>query len=104
MMIGGTNNHLHVSAMFDKNVRIPDAVRSIKSASSLWIHETLSGYANFGWQSGYGAFSISKGVVPHVIAYIANQEEHHKTVTYQEELLEFLRIHDIPYDERYIWE
>ncbi|MEI7832253.1 MAG: transposase [bacterium] len=102
--IGGDTDHLHICSIMDKNICIPDALRSIKSSSSLWIHRTYPALSGFAWQTGYGAFSISKSGVPRVVAYIDNQEEHHKTVTFQEELLEFLRIHEIPYDPKYIWE
>jgi putative transposase len=57
----------------------------------------------FGWQDGYGAFSVSKSNVPSVVKYIQDQREHHKTQTFQEEYLEFLKKHGVEYDERYLW-
>jgi len=35
--------------------------------------------------------------------YIANQEEHHRKKTFQEEYLEFLKQSGVEYDERYLW-
>ena len=58
---------------------------------------------NFGWQDGYGAFTVSKGDIPRVIKYIQNQREHHRNKTFQEEYLEFLHENNIEYDERYLW-
>lgn len=58
---------------------------------------------NFGWQDGYGAFTVSKRDVPDVIRYIQNQREHHRRKTFQEEYLEFLKEYGIEYDERYLW-
>lgn len=60
--------------------------------------------SGFGWQSGYGAFSVGHSNVESVIRYIANQEEHHRKVTFQEEYLAFLKKHEIEFDERYIWD
>jgi putative transposase len=57
----------------------------------------------FAWQLGYGAFTVSKSNVPDVLRYIANQETHHQRVTFKNEFVDFLRRHDIDYDERYIW-
>lgn len=58
---------------------------------------------DFGWQDGYGAFTVSKSKLPQVIRYIQNQREHHSKKTFQEEYLEFLDEHGIEYDERYLW-
>ena len=60
--------------------------------------------ASFSWQSGYGAFAVSHDRVPAVRGYIERQEEHHRTKSFQEEYLEFLRAHGIVWDERYIWD
>ena len=57
----------------------------------------------FGWQDGYGAFTVSASNVPSVVAYIQGQREHHRTKTFQEEYLALLKRHDIEFDERYIW-
>jgi len=56
------------------------------------------------WQVGYGAFSVSQSNVPHVKAYIANQEEHHRRFSYQDEFRALLRRHEIEFDERYVWD
>ena len=79
-------------------------MRLVKTNSSKWVHEGSSEYASFAWQTGYGAFSVSRSNVPAVEAYIAKQEEHHRTMTFQEEFVAFLKRHGISYDERYIWE
>jgi putative transposase len=39
-----------------------------------------------------------------VTKYIANQEQHHRKISFQEEFIAYLKKHKIPYDERYIWE
>ncbi len=61
-------------------------------------------YANFYWQGGYGAFAVSESQCEEVMQYIANQREHHRHVTFQEELRTLLTLNGIEYDERYLWD
>ena len=82
---------------------VAEALRVIKSNSSLWVHETWH-RAAVAWQAGYGAFSVSQSNVPAVVKYIRNQEQHHRKISFQEEFTAFLKAHGIAYDERYIWE
>jgi len=35
--------------------------------------------------------------------YIANQEAHHRKLTFQEEFLTLLKVPEIEYAERYLW-
>jgi hypothetical protein len=58
----------------------------------------------FAWQIGYGAFSVSHSSLIEVEKYIANQEEHHRKISFQEEFATFLKKHEIEYDERFLWE
>ena len=60
--------------------------------------------ASFAWQQGYGAFTVSPSQEDRVRQYIANQEVHHRTVSFQEEFVALLRAHGIEFDERYLWE
>jgi putative transposase len=104
LLINGVADHVHMLIALPATLSIADAMRLVKTNSSKWVHERFPDHASFAWQSGYGAFSVSKSNVPSVDAYIARQEEHHRTMTFQEEFLAFLRRHGIDYDERYIWE
>jgi len=52
----------------------------------------------------YGAFSVSQSSVSAVSRYIANQEEHHRKMSFQKEFIAYLKKHKIDYDERYIRE
>ena len=58
----------------------------------------------FAWQVGYGAFTVSKSQLGHVLAYVDNQEEHHRRRSFQEEYRAMLDRHGIAYDERYLWD
>ena len=70
--------------------------------SSRWIKTLSPQYEQFAWQGGYAAFSVSQSQVETVIEYIKTQMEHHKKQTFQDEYLEFLRLHKIEFDERYV--
>jgi REP element-mobilizing transposase RayT len=75
----------------------------IKSNSSGWVKHRWQERWNFGWQTGYAAFSVSKSQVEQVKRYILNQEEHHRRVSFQEEVIAFLEKQGIAYDPRYVF-
>lgn len=78
-------------------------MQHVKQDSSKWINQQGFVRGRFSWQEGYGAFSYSRRYVPNVIAYIQDQEEHHRVRTFQEEYVEFLKDFEIEHDERYIF-
>ena len=100
---GGMTDHIHVLASLPSTISLADIVNAMKANTSSWIHETFPNHSAFAWQRGYGAFSVSKSAEPQVIDYIRNQQEHHRVRSFQEEYLEFLKKHEIEYDERYLW-
>jgi putative transposase len=100
---GGADDHVHLLVSLRAQTALADMLRLLKTNSSKWVHETFVERRNFGWQDGYSAFSVSHSNVERVRRYIAQQEQHHRRVSFQEELLEFLKRHNIEYDERYIW-
>ena len=102
--IGGVENHVHVLATLPKTMALTDFVRTIKANSSKWIKQIDDYYAQFCWQDGYGAFSVSPSLLDTAIKYICNQEEHHKKQTFYEEYKSILDTHGIQYDEKYAFE
>jgi REP element-mobilizing transposase RayT len=99
---GGTADHVHLLVSLGKQIALADVVRNIKSNSSKWVKETFPTQGAFAWQTGYAAFTVSLSSQSHVKRYIANQAEHHRTRSFGEELIEFLKRHEIPFDERYL--
>ena len=83
---------------------VSEALRLIKSNSSGWIHDTFANAGAFEWQAGYGAFTVSRSQVPTLVDYIRAQAEHHKKQTFDEELPALLRLHEIEYDRRYLFD
>jgi REP element-mobilizing transposase RayT len=104
LAINGTADHLHILARLRQDKAVSAVIGAIKANSSGWIHRTFPGLANFAWQTGYGAFTVSASQEGKVCHYIENQEEHHRLRTFQEEFRAFLKAHDIEYDERYVWD
>ena len=100
--VGGMPDHVHLLTSLPKTMALADFVKTIKANSSRWIKNLHPYYGGFSWQDGYGAFSVSKSVVPRVIQYIRNQQEHHKVRTFIDEYKSFLLASGIEYDERYL--
>ena len=103
LQVGGIEDHIHALVTAPPIIALCQIAQYLKGDSSKWIHEEFPSLHNFGWQDGYGAFTVSKSNIPSVIKYIQNQREHHRKKTFQEEFLEFLNANGIEYDERYLW-
>jgi putative transposase len=92
---GGTEDHVHLLLSLPASVPVAKAMQLLKGGSSKWIHETFPDQRLFAWQKQYGAFSVSVSQLDPVKEYIATQEEHHRTKTFQEEFVAFLTRHHI---------
>ena len=79
-------------------------MKELKRVSNLWLKKQGRAYADFEWQGGYAAFSVSHSNLEQVTKYIATQQEHHKKVSFQDELRALLRKHNVEVDERYLWD
>ena len=101
---GGMPDHLHLLCALGKQWSIADALRTIKANSSRWVHQTFLDRKEFAWQRGYAAFATSCSDLDRVKQYIQHQPEHHRKMTFKEELIALLERHRIEYDERYLWE
>ena len=100
--IGGMRDHIHILVSMSPAQSVSDLVQETKRASTLWIKEHHLVDGNFAWQEGFGAFSYSKSHVDAVVKYINNQKQHHLGKTFNEEYLDFLRLFEVEYDERYV--
>ncbi len=104
LIVGGVEDHVHVLCLLSKVEAISVLVRELKRESSKWIKTKGPNLESFSWQAGYGAFSVSPSHLEGLRRYIANQEEHHKKETFQDEFRRLLRKYGVPYDERYVWD
>ena len=103
IQVGGVEDHIHALVMAPPTIAPYEIAKHLKGESSKWVHEKFADLRDFGWQDGYGAFSVSKSNVPDVVSYIQNQRAHHQTQTFQDEYREFLKKHGVEYDECYVW-
>jgi REP element-mobilizing transposase RayT len=102
VVIGGMADHVHLLFVLGRTMALSKVVEELKKESSKWAKDHV--HSSFYWQKGYGAFSVSPSNVEQVKAYIEHQEEHHRTMTFQEEFRALLRRHQIEWDERYVWD
>ena len=104
LVVGGVEDHVHLLCRLGKQITISDLLRELKRDSSKWVKTKSPQLAEFYWQSGYGAFSVSPSHVEILRDYIANQEEHHRTESFQDEFRRLLTKYGIEWDERYVWD
>ena len=102
--INGVGDHVHILCSIEPKIAISDLVRDIKNNSSKFINEKKWFKGKFKWQEGFGVFSYSRSQRKKVIAYIENQEIHHRKQTFREEYLDMLSKFDVEFDMRYIFE
>jgi REP-associated tyrosine transposase len=103
IIINGMADHVHILCLLSKNIALAKLVEEIKRHSSRWIKGKDGYYKNFSWQAGYAGFSVSQSIHDRTKKYILNQQEHHKKLSFKEELIAFLKEYQINYDERYLW-
>ncbi len=109
LQVGSVIDHMHIFYMHARTATVADVVGTVKKETSAWIKmqklEANDPYlTKFTWQSGYAAFSVSASGAEAVVNYIRNQEEHHRRITFQDEYRQFLKKHEVVFDEKYVWD
>jgi REP element-mobilizing transposase RayT len=104
LMAGGVEDHAHLLCRFGKTIEVATLLRELKRDSSKWIKTEQPRLAEFHWQAGYGAFSISPAHVDALKEYIGNQEHHHRRQSFQDEFRGLCKKYGIEIDERYVWD
>lgn len=104
VLINSVEDHAHILFELARTVPLSSAVEDVKKSSSKWLKTQGPALAEFAWQAGYGAFAVSESNVETVRAYIANQREHHRKKTFQDEYRALLNRHGLTFDERYVWD
>jgi len=102
--IGGHVDHIHLLCSLSRRKTIADLMRDLKASSSVWIKTQKQEWRNFHWQDGYGVFSVSQSQLANVEEYIGNQNEHHRTMNFQDEFRKLLVKHGVDFDEKYVWD
>ena len=104
LCVGGATDHAHLLVRLGRVISISECVKELKRASSVSSKQLSPSLRDFGWQSGYGAFSVGRSEIEVVRRYIGNQEEHHKVITFKEEYIRLLEENGIDWAERYVWD
>jgi putative transposase len=102
--IDGIEDHIHMYLRWRPDASVSDLMRTVKARSSGWIHDTFPNLGAFSWQEGYSAFSVSKSQEAAVKAYIVGQRDHHTKEDFKSELLRMLRLHEVEFDEQYVFD
>ena len=103
LLVNGALDHVHLLFVQPAALSLADLMEKVKANSSGWIKRRWTHCRRFGWQTGYAAFSVSKSQVDRVRQYVAGQEEHHKRVSFQEEVVAFRKKQGIAYDPKYLF-
>ncbi|HMB97121.1 MAG TPA: transposase [Balneolaceae bacterium] len=105
LIINSVPDHIHALFRMSKNETIAAIMEEVKKSSSLWMKQQKFGTQQFYWQKGYGAFSISGSHLDIVSRYIANQKEHHQTLTYKEEVQRLMEKYNVQeFNPDYYWD
>jgi len=104
LSVGGVADHAHILCRLGRTISIADLVKETKRESTQWVKQKWIRLGEFHWQAGYGAFSISPAHVEAVRAYVANQQEHHRQESFQDEFRRLLTKYGLEWDERYVWD
>ena len=100
-IVNGQTDHIHLAVSLASDMCVSDFMRTLKTNSSRWIHEVFPELKFFAWQEGYSAFTVSYSGIEKVIEYIDNQQEHHKKMSFDEELIVLLKKHNIEYNVKW---
>jgi len=93
--VNGVQDHLHFLIGLNPTQSPSKIANLLKGESSNWVNQNDFLKVKFAWQEGYSIFSISESHVKNVRDYNKNQEEHHKKITYLEEVEKFLKSYGI---------
>jgi putative transposase len=104
LTINGTADHLHMLFSLARTVALSDLVEEVKKRSSKWLKTKSPTLRSFQWQTGYGAFSIGRSGVEGLKRYIADQKEHHRKTSFEDEYRSLLKKYQVDFDERYVWD
>jgi REP element-mobilizing transposase RayT len=104
LLINGTEDHVHILCLLSRKHAIMDVIKNSKTETSKWLKRQAPALHDFQWQAGYGIFSVSQSNVEQVKRYLADQEQHHRRMSFQDEFRAICKRHGLDVDERYIWD
>lgn len=88
--VNGFEEHVHCLISLGREQSISKTAQLIKGESAFWINKNNLTNNYFVWQDDYWAASVSQDHLKKLRKYIFNQEEHHKSKLFMEEVEEFV--------------
>lgn len=103
LAINSAYDHTHFLAGIHPKQSMSDLLELVKGDSSEFINNHNFTKRKFNWQTGFGAFSISRSHLDKAVNYIHNQKAHHQKESLRDEYLRLLKKYEVEYDEKYIF-
>jgi REP element-mobilizing transposase RayT len=104
IVIGGPDDHVHLLSHLSRTCEPAAMVKELKRGSTIWLKNESPKFRDFAWQNGHGIFSVDPAQIEPARKYILEQQEHHRKISFQDELRQLLQRHEITFDERYVWD
>jgi putative transposase len=104
LIVGGYIDHAHLLLRIPAKESVSKFIGQLKSSTSLHINSTSQQIFKFGWQDGFGVFTVSKSDQDRVYHYIETQETHHAGSAFEDEYRLLLEAHEVEYDERFLFD
>ena len=98
--LNGVEDHCHLIIDLPPKIALAEFANQLKAGATKWAKQR--GHAEFGWQRGYGAFSMNQESLDRAVRYVESQEDHHRKLTLRDELENFLRLHGMEADAEFI--
>jgi REP element-mobilizing transposase RayT len=76
---GNVPNHVHLVVSIPPKLAVAKCVRHFKGATAFTLNKAIDSKYQFQWQVGYGALTLGERSLEKVMAYAANQKQHHQT-------------------------
>jgi len=103
-IVGGASNHLHIITHIHPTICPAYLVKDIKEATHAMILRERKLFLHFpGWQVGYSGFTYHISSKESLISYVKDQAEHHRTVSFKEELISLLKENNVDYIDDYLF-
>jgi REP element-mobilizing transposase RayT len=102
LALNGTEDHIHLLTKLRPDRALSDVLRDLKANATGWMHDVFPSLKDFCWQRGYGAFTVSQSHVQEVSHYIVRQKEHHRSISFRDEFIQFLQVNRIDYNDKFV--
>jgi REP element-mobilizing transposase RayT len=99
--IGGVEDHVHILTGVKPTIAPSKFLQSLKPSVTNWAIKNID--QKFGWQDGFGAFSVSDSEIEGLRSYIQNQEAHHRRVSFDDEFVMLCKRNRLTIDQQYLW-